>query len=124
MSKLSLEELSNRIAEDVDIDNLFRYQVEIGNILHNEYSGDKNEFNKGVVIAANNALDVCKKRIDIISERNKILTNEANRVNHNFRIASKKVLTKSTYNIILNNAYKTIKEAASFIRESDYINIE
>jgi len=117
-----IKDISSNVATITDIDELFRLQSEIGVIINEIYHEDKPH--KGDIITARNALDICKNRIDIISERNKILNNDANRVNHNFRINSKKILKKSTYNTILDNSYKTLKESGIYIRENDYRNIE
>lgn len=122
MKKLSDEELNNKVGSCNDADILFEIQTEIGWRLKGYHSDYKS--NVQSIKFLSNTLDVCKNRIRIITERDVVLAKENTRVNHNFRVNAKRILSKETYNKILSVSQLTIKEARKLMKIEELISIE
>jgi predicted nuclease with TOPRIM domain len=114
---MDLGKVKEQVLHSTDIDELRKIQLDLteykGN-LHKSILMSDSPSEKTEIIAS---LNLSSSMLNIVLDRLEELKSEQNRVNYNFRMAAKEILTKEMYNNIFELAKKTRYEAKPILHK-------
>ena len=108
---INIEELQEEILHENNINRLYEIQIDLSKLIKNAHAQNimaetimEQSEAKGNLGIYHSMLDILQKRINETLYNKKNENNNQNRINYNFRLASKKVLKKETYKKIIELA--------------------
>lgn len=121
---IDIDELQQEILEAENTTRLYEIQIDLSKLIKNvhqqiimaETTMEQSEA-KGNLGIYHSMLSVLQNRISEIKELERAEKDSNNRINYNFRMASKSVLKKETYNQIMDLAQKTRHEVKANRKE-------
>lgn len=124
----SITDLKKIVLESQDKNELYSAEIELTEMISNLYAKVENARNsaykvqyKGELSVAISIKDVCRDRQSELREQASKDADAHNRMNYNFRMAAKAMLTKETYENILVRAAlprKEVKEQTKELRSN------
>ncbi len=119
-----MEDLQNKILHSQDLDDLYELQLALDKDISQGYRNvalAQTNFEKidakGNLTMLYSMRDILLSRIPDLKEEMKSGNNKENRLNYNFRMAAKVVLTKSTFEKIMQLATQTRQEVKQQSKE-------
>lgn len=118
----NIESLQDDVLDSYDVAELRECEMELQDMAGNLYKAIELAETQLDAIEYKSQLSKVNSLINICKDRQKEVNNENNRVNYNFRVASKKMLTKSTYEEIYAKAKmsrRDFKEIVDTLEKKD-----